>query len=87
MRVLGDAGVGDRVEIKCVDAYIEAKNTEEMAENLCHSKGWTFPDYSDEEMEQVKKLLAVDLENSKNFVRGGGEVKLRMRAWTALAWK
>lgn len=87
MGLLEDAGFGDRVEVKCIDSWNEAKTVDEMAENMCLTRGFILPGYSDEEVEKVKELLPAELKKSKAFVMGDDGVKLRMRAWTAFAWK
>lgn len=87
MRLLEEAGFGNRVEVRSVKGKIEAKTLDEMAENMMFFKDMMFKGYTDEEVARLPGVLKEKLAGLEKFKQTENGVEIEMTAWIGVGWK
>lgn len=87
MRLFEEAGFGYNVEVRNEPTYVEARDLDEMVENMMLFKDMFFKEYSEEEVAKIPALLKDELPKLKAFKQNEEGVKVEMMAWVGFASK
>jgi hypothetical protein len=80
-------GFNNNIEIRPCVTYTEARDLDELVENMMLAKGMFFSGYSIDELESVKILFKDELQKLRTYEKFEGGVRIGMKAWIGVGWK
>lgn len=97
MSILEDAGfrvrsgsgtdLAIKASVNMVGFYVDANILEEMVNYSMMFQKLLCPDYSEEEVQKLKRLLMDKISRLKSYSEAGGSQKSKMIAWLSVAWR